>query len=184
MIRALTTVIALSVAFLLAGCGEDKDDISGRYIRTFESGIYSHDQKPCEDPYFLDEETNQCYEHIEVTNELGLRKIDDKSLDFAFTLAFFNWNTCAAKGVAMKDGDGWLYDNGGEGANACKLRIVRQGDAIVLRTDEVANCSAYCGERGNIDGAEFAISSRTASEMSARDIECILPESAENGETC
>jgi len=184
MIRALTTIIALSVALFLAGCGDDdKNDISGHYSQSFESGIYAHEQAPCEPPYKTEGDSGFCYEPIEMTNELGLLEVKGGKMQIAVNLAFFNWQTCTLKGTAEKEGEAWVYRDDKFG-NGCELTITKDGEQILLSTDETASCSGHCGSAGAIDGTRFDISSRKEGKLSPRELECIIPERAENAENC
>ena len=182
MIRGASAFLAVAVVLMISACKEK--DISGIYIHSFESGVYAHNQEPCEAPHRIAEGTaDYCYEPIEVSNALGLKSLENGEMQFAIRLVFFNWHSCSLRGVAQKDRDTWVYRDDRYHED-CVLRIRHDENSILLNTDEGATCNAYCGARGQFNDARFDLDTLVKKQVSLQDIDCIIKEGDVETEQC
>jgi len=163
----------MACALLLSACQQDA--ISGIYQTTHESGIHIGKPLPENAHEFpnIDLERcsdTHCVETYEASNTLGVLPLNDRDLAFGASLSFFNGHSCSLQGVAVKDADGWVYDNQ---ADDCVLDITLSTDGITLDADDTFDCRRNCGARGYFKEIYFPLSSKIVHDVKQQDIECI-----------
>ena len=75
-------------------------------------------------------------------------------------LIFDNGHVCALYGIAGAEGDALVYRPRRDGERQCVLSIRKAGGRIVLHDKDGACQPNFCGMRGILEGASFALSGR------------------------
>lgn len=130
-------------------------DISGRYSRIIRA-IYTTERQPdgdCPLGSFPTDILEQCSYEEDLPRDVFLRLNDDNTLDFGINLIFERDHSCTLYRRARPAHGHWRYEekDSDTGALQCAMTITIEGDAIIMRTDENANCRNYCGARGSMD---------------------------------
>ncbi len=168
------TLLAIAV---VSGCMEKKTSLSGIYKTSHDSGIIAplNEGEECKPPY--KEEEFGCIEPYTGVNVMGLHETENKDLDFALSLDFFNGHSCSIEDVAKKDNTGWTYLEKGEGEYSdqfCKVTFsIVDGNVVIHADGDI--CSAYCGARGRLDGTTFPLASKTTTVINTKEqLDCVL----------
>lgn len=169
MKKLFALAVCLSILSIQACKGET---LTGVYRETFQSGNMTDVSiGDCKPPLVV--QNDICVEPYEGENTLGIYQTETGNLDFSMVLYFFNGHSCMISGNAAKSETGWAFENA-ESGNTCKLLINLKDNKIVFNVAEGTDCSYYCGARGNLDNAEFSLTSKTRITVnSPSDLECI-----------
>ena len=98
----------------------------------------------------------------DATDCLSVSMLGSGSVEFELALYFDMDHSRELSGEAQPKTNGSLVYTGGKATDdeGFRLSIVTRGDTITLK-DEGLNCSpVWCGERGTLDGATFARSTK------------------------
>lgn len=106
------------------------------------------------------------WQEQEASDELTIRRDSGDELDFNISLAFSGFHSCALEGIAMQAParEGKRVYHYQEKApvlpdSPCSLDLLVGVNSIQL-SDPEHSCRAWCGARGQFDGAQFPRSSR------------------------
>jgi hypothetical protein len=75
-------------------------------------------------------------------------------------LTFDNGHICALHGIARTEGEALVYRPRGDAQGQCVLGVRKVGGRIVLHDKDGACRPDFCGMRGILEGASFALSGR------------------------
>lgn len=102
--------------------------------------------------------------HYQSEDRLDIARIDSGHAAVSLGLDFFNGHSCSIAGDAALEGNALVLRPPPENDSlpTCTLRIVHEGDAMVMHDPGSGCMMHYCGARGSFEGARLPYASRRA----------------------
>lgn len=138
---AIAISAALAATAALAGASLSIASIAGVYKNHFRNGTVDGGE-------YLSE------------NVLEIVELSPTQAYLRAHMEFYNGHLCAFWGVARLEGDALVYRPSWNNDKPCVLSLRRKGDSVLMGDPEDACWANFCGMRGRLEGARFALSSR------------------------